>query len=215
MFSCIRRMTSSWFSEPPLTPMRTGLPWSTAIRQIVENCSSRRLPVPTLPGLIRYLSSAAAHAGYLRQQEVAVVVEVADERSRAARQLQPPLDGRHRLGGFGQVDGYAQQSPNRPAPVRDTAAPWSQHPPCRCCTSTGRRQARRHRPERRPPLLRPSCDDLSLPWCLPVLSWSGFCHRYYHSRLGRPHASPLTQVPHAAAPHPRDDETGYSPGRGR
>ena len=63
VFSCIFATTSSWLSEPPFTPMRTGLPWSRATWQIVANCSSRRVPVPTLPGLMRYLSSAAAHAG--------------------------------------------------------------------------------------------------------------------------------------------------------
>ena len=47
---------------------------------MVVNCSSRRLPVPTLPGLIRYLSSAAAQRRIARQQQVTVVVEVADER---------------------------------------------------------------------------------------------------------------------------------------
>ena len=26
VFSCIFAITSSWLSEPPLTPMRTGLP---------------------------------------------------------------------------------------------------------------------------------------------------------------------------------------------
>ena len=31
--------------------------------QMVANCSSRRLPVPTLPGLMRYLSSACAQSG--------------------------------------------------------------------------------------------------------------------------------------------------------
>ena len=36
---------------------------STATLQIVENCSSRRRPVPTFPGLIRYLSRARAHSG--------------------------------------------------------------------------------------------------------------------------------------------------------
>ncbi len=65
VFSCIFATTSSWFSEPPLTPIRTGRPCSIATRQIVENCSSRRLPVPTLPGLMRYLSSARAQSGYL------------------------------------------------------------------------------------------------------------------------------------------------------
>src|SRR6266852_3962513 len=64
VFSCILRITSSWFSEPPFTPIRTGLPLSTAILQMVENCSSRRCPAPTFPGLILYLSSAAAHPGY-------------------------------------------------------------------------------------------------------------------------------------------------------
>ena len=63
VFSCIFCMTSSWFREPPFTPMRTGLSLSAATLQMVVNCSSRRLPVPTLPGLIRYLSSAFAQSG--------------------------------------------------------------------------------------------------------------------------------------------------------
>ena len=63
VFSCIFAITSSWLSEPPFTPMRTGLPLSRATPQMVENCSSRRLPVPTFPGLMRYLSSAVAHSG--------------------------------------------------------------------------------------------------------------------------------------------------------
>ena len=63
VFSCIFAMTSSWLREPPLTPMRTGLPCSMATWQMVANCSSRRLPVPTLPGLMRYLSSARAASG--------------------------------------------------------------------------------------------------------------------------------------------------------
>ena len=79
--------------------MRTGLPWSTATWQMVANCSSRRLPVPTLPGLIRYLSSASAHVGKLREQQVAVVVEVADERSRAAGIEHPLLDFGNGRGG--------------------------------------------------------------------------------------------------------------------
>ena len=65
VFSRILAMTSSWFREPPFTPIRTGLPWSRATLQIVANCSSRRRPVPTFPGLMRYLSSAFAHAGNL------------------------------------------------------------------------------------------------------------------------------------------------------
>ena len=63
VFSCIFARTSSWFSEPPLTPIRTALPFSRATAQIVANCSSRLRPVPTLPGLIRYFSSAFAISG--------------------------------------------------------------------------------------------------------------------------------------------------------
>ena len=84
--------------------MRTGLPWSTATLQIVANCSSRRLPVPTLPGLIRYLSSAARAVRVARQQQVPVVVEVADERRRAAGVEHPLLDLGHRGRGLGHVD---------------------------------------------------------------------------------------------------------------
>jgi len=40
VFSCIRATTSSWFSEPPLTPMRTGLPLSTATWTIARKFSS-------------------------------------------------------------------------------------------------------------------------------------------------------------------------------
>src|SRR6266568_4703154 len=43
--------------------MRTGLPLSRATLQMVENCSSRRCPAPTLPGLMRYLSSVFAKSG--------------------------------------------------------------------------------------------------------------------------------------------------------
>ena len=89
--------------------MRTGLPWSAATWQIVVNCSSRRLPVPTLPGLIRYLSSALAHVGVLRQQDMAVVVEVADERRGDARVEHALLDGGHRGRRLGQVDRDAHE----------------------------------------------------------------------------------------------------------
>ena len=84
--------------------MRTGRWLSTATLQIVANCSSRRLPVPTLPGLMRYLSSARAHVGIARQQQMAVVVEVADERRRAAGIEHALLDLGHRRGRLGHVD---------------------------------------------------------------------------------------------------------------
>ena len=64
VFSCILAITRSWSSDPPLTPMRTGFPLSRAIPQIVAKWSSRRAPVPTLPGLMRYLSRARAQSGW-------------------------------------------------------------------------------------------------------------------------------------------------------
>ena len=44
--------------------MRTGLPNSMAFSIITTNCGSRLLPLPTLPGLIRYFASACAHSRY-------------------------------------------------------------------------------------------------------------------------------------------------------
>ena len=71
---------------------------------MVANCSSRRLPVPTLPGLMRYLSSARGAVGIAGQQQVAVVVEVADERRVDAGVEHAPLDLGHGGGRLREVD---------------------------------------------------------------------------------------------------------------
>ena len=63
-FSSISRVSSSWSSEPQLTPMRTGLPCLIAISTICGELRSRLSLKPTLPGLMRYLSSASAQAGW-------------------------------------------------------------------------------------------------------------------------------------------------------
>ena len=63
-FSSIRWVSSSWSSEPQLAPIRTVLPYWIAFSTIVANCVSRLALKPTLPGLIRYLSSASAQAGW-------------------------------------------------------------------------------------------------------------------------------------------------------
>ena len=89
-------VSSCWSSEPQLTPMRTGFSFAIATSMICANCSSRRF-VPTLPGLMRYLASAAAACGVLREQQVAVVVEVADERHADAQRVELGADDRHRL----------------------------------------------------------------------------------------------------------------------
>ena len=62
-FSSMRWVSSSWSSEPQLAPMRTVLPYSIAFSTMVPNCVSRFCLKPTLPGLMRYLSSASAQAG--------------------------------------------------------------------------------------------------------------------------------------------------------
>ncbi len=63
-FASIRRVSSSWSSEPQLAPMRTGLPCRIAVSTIAPNWRSFFSLKPTLPGLMRYLSSASAQAGW-------------------------------------------------------------------------------------------------------------------------------------------------------
>ena len=63
VFSSISLVSSSWSSEPQLAPMRTGLSFLLAISMMSANCVSRLSLKPTLPGLMRYLSSASAQAG--------------------------------------------------------------------------------------------------------------------------------------------------------
>ena len=64
-FSSIRLLRRSWSRLPQFTPMRTGLPNSMAFSMIIANCGSCLLPLPTLPGLIRYFASARAQSGKL------------------------------------------------------------------------------------------------------------------------------------------------------
>ena len=62
-FASISEVSSCWSSDPQLTPIRTGLSLAIAARTIVWKLTSWCL-LPTLPGLIRYLSSAAAISGW-------------------------------------------------------------------------------------------------------------------------------------------------------
>ncbi len=59
----IRSASSSWSRLPQLTPMRTGLFQRMAASIIWPNWRSCLSPLPTLPGLMRYLHSASAQAG--------------------------------------------------------------------------------------------------------------------------------------------------------
>ena len=62
-FSSIMDASSSWSRLPQFTPMRTTLSWRQAASIICANWRSFLSPLPTLPGLMRYLDSAAAMAG--------------------------------------------------------------------------------------------------------------------------------------------------------
>ena len=60
----IRSASNSWSRLPQFTPMRMALFQRMAASIIWPNCTSRLSPLPTLPGLMRYLDNASAHAGW-------------------------------------------------------------------------------------------------------------------------------------------------------
>ena len=109
VFSCIRRITSSWLSDPPLTPIRT------AFASIPRDLTDRRelLVAPAagsdVAGVDPVLVEGIGAGGVAREQQVSVVVEVADDRHVAAASTQAPLDLGNRRRGFGQVDRDAHQ----------------------------------------------------------------------------------------------------------
>ena len=89
--------------------MRTGLPLSTATLQMVANCSSRRVPGAHVAGIDAVLIERARAIGILGQQDVPVVVKIADDRRVAARIAQPRDDFRHGRGRFRHVHRDAHQ----------------------------------------------------------------------------------------------------------
>ena len=64
---------------------------------MVRKLSSCFLPMLTLPGLMRYLASARAQSGIFLQQNVAVVVEVANHRDAHAELVERVDDLWHGL----------------------------------------------------------------------------------------------------------------------
>jgi hypothetical protein len=86
--------SSSWSRLPQLTPMRTGLFQRIAASIIWPNWRSRLSPLPTLPGLMRYLDSAWRRPDS-RSAAVAVVVEVADQRHVDAHAIELLADVGH------------------------------------------------------------------------------------------------------------------------
>ena len=87
-------------------------------RSSPRTAESCLLPLPTLPGLMRYLAERLRALGIIGQQLVTVEVEVADQRHRAAQRVEPFPDRRHGRRGFDGVDGDRgpARTRRRPAP---------------------------------------------------------------------------------------------------
>jgi hypothetical protein len=79
-FSSISRVSSSWSSEPQLTPMRTGLSWRIAISTISANCRSFFSLEADIAGIDAVFGQRLGAGRMIGQQLVADIVEVADER---------------------------------------------------------------------------------------------------------------------------------------
>ena len=108
-FSSIKRVSSAWSSEPQLTPMRTGLSFSMATSIMVRKLSSSFLPIETVARIDAVLGQRSRALGILLQQNVTVVVEVADDGHGNAEPVEAVDDERHSLGGLVIVDGDAHQ----------------------------------------------------------------------------------------------------------
>ncbi len=81
---------------PQLTPMRTGLSWRRAISIIVENCLSRFSRKPTFAGVDAILGQGLRTGPKVREQLVADIVEVTDQRYANALGFEQVADARHR-----------------------------------------------------------------------------------------------------------------------
>ena len=90
------RVSSVWSSEPQFTPMRTGRSYSMAASIMVRKLSSCFLPMFTLPGLMRYFGQSAGAVRIFLEQQMAVVVKVADDGHAHAELFERGGNLRHR-----------------------------------------------------------------------------------------------------------------------
>ncbi len=109
VFSCILRMTRAWLSEPPLTPMRTGLPWLRATAADRRELFVAPLSRAHVSGIDTVLIEGRRRAWAFRQQDVAVVVKIADQRGFATGVEHALLDLRHGRCSLGDVHRDADQ----------------------------------------------------------------------------------------------------------
>ena len=103
----MRWVSNSWSSEPQLAPMRTGLLCLIAVSTMAANCRSFFSLKPTLPGLMRYLSSACGAGRMIGEELVADVMKVPDDRDVDPELEEPFLDMRHGSRRLVAVDGDA------------------------------------------------------------------------------------------------------------
>ncbi len=133
-------------SDPQFTPMRTGRSYSMAASIMTRKLSSCLRPIFTLPGLMRYLASARAQAGILLQQQVAVVMEIADDRDIDAEVAQSVDDDGNSLRRFVGVYGDAHQLRTGARQFHDLVDRCRPCPRCRCSSWIGRRSDECRRP---------------------------------------------------------------------
>ena len=104
----ISSVSSCWSSHPQFTPMRTGLPLAIATSTIWT-----KLRVVVLGADVARVDAVLGQRGrgrrVLRQQQVAVVMEVADQRNAHAQPIELLADDGHRLRRLVVVDGDAHQ----------------------------------------------------------------------------------------------------------
>ena len=106
-----------WSRLPQFTPMRTGLPLSMATWTMARKLSSWCLP-PTLPGLMRYLARALRAVGILDEENVPVVVEVADDRAPPPGSTIVGNGAGRRVGVHGDAHQLAARRVERARPAR-------------------------------------------------------------------------------------------------
>ena len=145
LFSSIRRVASSWSSEPQLTPIRTALPWRAAISTMSLKWRSRLARTPTLPGLNAILGERLGAGREVGEQPMADEMKVADQRHVDADPIEPLADAWHGGSALVTVDGDGARAPNRPAQAPSPAPLWRRRRRCPCWSWTARPPAHRHR----------------------------------------------------------------------
>ena len=133
------RVSRAWSSEPQLTPMRTGCWFSTAASTMVRKLSSCFPTDVDVSGIDAVLREGPGAVGVLLQQQVAVVMEVADDGDADAELVQVSTIVGTARGGVFIVDGDANDF-RAGVGQRHHLFTVARRRRCRCWSSTGRRR---------------------------------------------------------------------------